>query len=95
MERVAYDADGQLVSGSFMDYAMPRATDIPLLTVSLHEVPARSNPLGVKGAGESGVSGSIPTIANAVADALARAGVTETIDMPFIAEKIWRALQER
>ena len=95
MEQAAYDADGQLVSGSFMDYAMPHAGDIPPMDVSLHEVPARSNPIGVKGAGESGVTGSIPAIANAVVDALAQAGVTAAIDMPFTAEKIWRALRQR
>lgn len=92
MENAVYDRDGQLLSGSFMDYAMPHASDIPLLTVSLHEVPARSNPIGVKGAGESGVTGSIPAIANAVADALAQVGVVAPIDMPFTAEKMWRAL---
>ena len=92
MEQAAYDADGQLLSGSFMDYALPKATDVPRMVVSLHEVPARSNPIGVKGAGESGVTGSIPAITNAVADALVQAGVSGAIDMPFTAEKVWRAL---
>ena len=92
MENVVYDRGGQLLSGSFMDYAMPHATDVPSLAVSLHEVPARSNPIGVKGAGESGVTGSIPAIANAVSDALAQAGITQAIQMPFTAEKMWRAL---
>ncbi len=95
MERVSYDADGQLLSGSLMDYALPRAADLPSLSVGLHEVPARSNPIGVKGAGESGVTGSIPALANAVADALSRAGVFAAIDMPFTAEKVWRALRDR
>ena len=95
MERAVYDADGQLITGSFMDYAMPHAADVPPMTVSLHEVPARSNPIGVKGAGESGVTGSLPAIANAVADALAQAGVMHAIDMPFTAETVWRALQGR
>ena len=90
-----YDADGQLITGSFMDYAMPHAADVPPMTVSLHEVPARSNPIGVKGAGESGGTGSLPAIANAVADALAQAGVMHAIDMPFTAETVWRALQGR
>ena len=92
MENVVYDRGGQLLSGSFMDYAMPHATDVPSLAVSLQEVPARSNPIGVKGAGESGVTGSIPAIANAVTDALAQAGITQAIQMPFTAEKMWRAL---
>lgn len=95
MEQAVYDQDGQLLSGSFMDYAMPHATDVPSMAVALHEVPARSNPIGVKGAGESGVTGSIPAIANAVADALAQAGVLGSIDMPFTAEKVWRALHGR
>ncbi len=92
MEQAVYDRDGQLLSGSFMDYAIPHAADMPSMTVALHEVPARSNPIGVKGAGESGVTGSIPAIANAVADALAQAGALRPIDMPFTAEKVWRAL---
>jgi len=92
-ERIAYDTDGQLLSGSFMDYAMPRALDVPAMKVALHEVPARSNPLGVKGAGESGVTGSVAAVSNAVADALARAGVAGRVEMPATPEKVWRALQ--
>ena len=91
-EHIVYDDDGQLLSGSFMDYAMPRASDIPDAAVDLHIVPARSNPLGVKGAGESGVTGSVAAVANAVSDALWRAGVKPEIEMPATAEKVWRAL---
>lgn len=93
VERIVYDPDGQLLSGSFMDYAMPRALDVPAMAVALHEVPARSNPLGVKGAGESGVTGSVAAVSNAVADALARAGATGRVEMPATPEKIWRALR--
>ncbi|WP_439595488.1 xanthine dehydrogenase family protein molybdopterin-binding subunit [Falsiroseomonas sp.] len=92
-ERIVYDLDGQLLSGSFMDYAMPRASDLPPMQVALHEVPARSNPLGVKGAGESGVTGSLAAVSNAVADALARAGVAGRVDLPATAEQVWRALR--
>ena len=95
MEGIAYDPDGQLVTGSLMDYALPRAADVPAYEVNLLEVPARSNPIGVKGAGESGVTGSIAAVTNAVADALASAGASTAIDMPVTAEKIWRALQLR
>ncbi len=95
MERVAYDAEGQLLTASFMDYALPRATDLPELAVALHEVPARSNPLGVKGVGESGVSGSLAAVMNAVADALGRAGARPEIDMPATPEAVWRALRRK
>jgi carbon-monoxide dehydrogenase large subunit len=78
-ERCVYDDDGQLVTGSFMDYAMPRAADIPAFVVDFHQVPATTNPLGVKGCGEIGVTGSIAAISNAVADALARMGVTASV----------------
>jgi aerobic carbon-monoxide dehydrogenase large subunit len=94
-ENIVYDSDGQLLSGSFMDYAMPRASDIPSADVMLHEVPARSNPLGVKGAGEAGVTGSIAAVVNAVTDALWRAGATADIEMPATAERVWRALSKR
>jgi len=74
-----------------MDYAMPRAFDFPEPKATFHEVPSTANPLGVKGCGEAGATGSIPAISNAVADALARAGVAIKIDMPFTPEKMWRA----
>ncbi len=94
-EHIIYDSDGQLLSGSLMDYAMPRASDIPAADVLLHEVPARSNPLGVKGAGEAGVTGSIAAVVNAVTDALWRAGATADIEMPATTERVWRALARR
>jgi aerobic carbon-monoxide dehydrogenase large subunit len=92
MERVAYDAEtGQLLSGSLMDYALPRAADLPMLTVDTHEVMCRTNPIGVKGAGEGGATGAPPAVINALLDALAEAGVTH-IDMPAAPETVWRAL---
>ncbi len=93
LEHCVYDERGQLMSGSFMDYAMPRAFDFPEPKARFHEVPSTANPLGVKGCGEAGATGSIPAISNAVADALARAGVDVSIDMPFTPEKMWRALR--
>jgi carbon-monoxide dehydrogenase large subunit len=92
-ECIVYDTEGQLLSGSLMDYAMPRASDLPNLNVAMHSVPARSNPLGVKGAGESGVTGSLPAASNAMADALWRAGVTERVDMPATPARVWAVLQ--
>ena len=92
LERTAYDPDsGQLLSGSFMDYALPRADDLPDIEVELIEVPCLSNPLGVKGAGEAGAVGSPPAIINAIIDALSGDGVTH-IDMPATPEVVWRAL---
>jgi len=92
MEHTVYDPDsGQLVSGSFMDYAIPRAADLPDIEVELIEVPCTSNPLGVKGAGEAGAVGSPPAVINAIIDALAADGVTR-IDMPATPERVWRAL---
>jgi carbon-monoxide dehydrogenase large subunit len=94
MEHCQYSDDGQFLTGSFMDYAMPRAGDIPSITTEFHPVPSPKNPLGVKGSGECGVTGSLPALMNAVADALVRAGASPEIDMPATPEKIWRALQE-
>jgi len=92
-ECVVYDADGQLVTGSFMDYMMPRADDLPALDVGHHSVPATTNPLGAKGAGESGVAGALPSGMAAVADALASAG-KEPIDLPMTPARVWAALQD-
>ncbi len=93
MERVAYDPEtGQLLSGSLMDYALPRASDLPALVVDTHEVPCRTNPIGVKGAGEGGATGAPPAVMNALLDALAERGVT-AIDMPATPEAVWRALR--
>jgi aerobic carbon-monoxide dehydrogenase large subunit len=93
MECVSYDASGQPITGSLMDYALPRATDIPEMTVGDHPVPAKSNPLGTKGCGEAGCAGSLCTIVNAALDALAEYGVTE-IDMPLTPEKLWRVIRD-
>ena len=93
MEEVSYDSDGQPITGSFMDYAMPRAGDIPIMEVGDHPSPAKSNPLGTKGCGEAGCAGSLATVVNAVIDALSDHGVTQ-IDMPMTPEKIWRAIQD-
>ena len=92
LERTSYDADGQLVTGSFMDYTMPRADDLPEIEVDLLEVPSVSNPLGVKGAGEAGSVGSPPAVINAIIDALSVDGVTH-IDMPATSEAVWTALR--
>jgi carbon-monoxide dehydrogenase large subunit len=92
MEATCYDRSGQLISGSFMDYTMPRAETIPPIAVGYHPVPATSNPLGVKGCGEAGVTGALPAVINAVLDALAQRGVRQ-IDMPATPERIWAALQ--
>jgi aerobic carbon-monoxide dehydrogenase large subunit len=92
MEEVSYDASGQPITGSFMDYAMPRAGDIPLIEVGDHPSPAKSNPLGTKGCGEAGCAGSLVCIVNAVLDALSEYGITE-IDMPLTPERVWRAIK--
>ena len=92
MERTAFDpSSGQLLSGSFMDYQLPRADDLPDIEVELIEVPCGTNPLGVKGAGEAGAVGSPPALMNALLDALADSGITQ-LDMPATPEVIWRAL---
>ena len=93
MEEVSYDTSGQPVTGSFMDYAMPRACDIPSMTIGDHPSPAKSNPLGTKGCGEAGCAGSLSTVVNAVIDALSEFGVTH-IDMPLTPERVWRAIQD-
>ena len=92
LERTAFDpSSGQLLSGSFMDYCLPRADDLPDIEVELVEVPCGTNPLGVKGAGEAGAVGSPPAVINAIIDALAPIGITH-IDMPATAEKVWQAI---
>jgi carbon-monoxide dehydrogenase large subunit len=93
LERTYYDGEGQLLSGSYMDYALPRADNAPMFRVASHPVPATTNPLGVKGCGEAGCAGSLPSIMNAVLDALSNFGV-EHIDMPATPERVWRAIQE-
>ena len=92
LEHTVYDpTSGQLLSGSLMDYALPRANEIPDIEVELLEVPCLSNPLGVKGAGEAGAVGSPPAVINAIIDALSSDGVTH-IDMPATPERVWRAM---
>jgi aerobic carbon-monoxide dehydrogenase large subunit len=93
MERTYYDNDGQLLSGSYMDYAMPRADNAPMFAIENHPVPAKTNVLGVKGCGEAGCAGSLPSIMNAVLDALSQYGIKH-IDMPATPERIWRAIRE-
>jgi carbon-monoxide dehydrogenase large subunit len=93
MEEVNYDTSGQPITGSFMDYALPRAEDIPLMEVCDHPSPAKSNPLGTKGCGEAGCAGSLVCIVNAVVDALSEYGIKH-IDMPLTPEKVWRAIQD-
>ncbi len=92
LEQGVYDAAGQLLTGSFMDYAMPRAGLVGGLTVTDHAVPTATNPLGAKGVGEGGVTGSMPALMNAVLDALRGAGVTR-FEMPASPQRLWAALQ--
>jgi carbon-monoxide dehydrogenase large subunit len=92
LERAAYDAGGQLLSGSYMDYTMPRADDIPNIKVGSETTLCTHNPLGVKGCGEAGTIGSTPAVINAVVDALSDYGVRH-IDMPATPQKIWAILQ--
>ncbi|OGP22006.1 MAG: carbon monoxide dehydrogenase [Deltaproteobacteria bacterium GWA2_57_13] len=94
LEEVVYDEEGQLLTGSLMDYALPRAEDLPRLELARTETPTPVNPLGVKGVGEAGTIGSTPAIVNAVVDALAPFGVTH-VDMPLKPEKIWRLCREK
>jgi carbon-monoxide dehydrogenase large subunit len=94
LEDTVYDkASGQLVSASFMDYAMPHANDAPRFVFETRNVPCKTNPLGVKGAGEAGAIGSCPAVMNAVIDALDRAYGIRAIDMPATPAKIWTAIQ--
>ncbi len=91
-EHGVYDENGQLLSGSFMDYAMPRAAEFPPFEVDRTETPSPHNPLGVKGAGEMGTIAATVAIANAVMDALAPMGIKH-LDMPLTPERIWNAMQ--
>jgi carbon-monoxide dehydrogenase large subunit len=92
-EQVAYDKDGQLLTASFMDYALPRADGLPAFRLSFNEQPCRTNPLGVKGAGEGGCVAAPPAIINAVLDALAPLGVRH-LDMPVSPERIWQVAKD-
>jgi len=89
LEQVIYDDDGQLITGSYMDYTMPRATDLPFFTVQHHETPSPNNPLGVKGCGEAGAIGSPPAVINAITDAIG----TNDLAMPATPQAVWRAIQ--
>jgi len=93
LEQVAFDEDGQLVTGSYMDYCLPRADDLPSIATGMNEVACPHNPIGVKGAGESGATGAPAAVINAVIDALSPLAIT-SIDMPATPERVWRAIRE-
>jgi carbon-monoxide dehydrogenase large subunit len=93
MESVVYDEEGQMLTGSYMDYGLPRASDLPVLGFESHPVPAHTNPLGAKGCGEAGCAGSLPAVMNALVDALSEFGINH-IDMPATPLRIWQAIQE-
>jgi aerobic carbon-monoxide dehydrogenase large subunit len=94
MEQVVYDREsGQLLTASFMDYAIPRGDDFPDMHIESNPVPTKLNPLGAKGAGEAGTVGALPAVMNAVIDALAAVGVRQ-LDMPASADRVWRAIQD-
>ena len=92
-EHTVYDEHGQLLTGSYMDYAMPRADDAPLFVNASHPVPAKTNPLGAKGCGEAGCAGALPSVMNALVDALSEYGVRH-LDMPATPERVWRAIRQ-
>jgi carbon-monoxide dehydrogenase large subunit len=92
MERTVYDGEGQPVAASFMDYALPRAADVPMMAFGSHPVPATTNALGVKGCAEAGCAGSMPAVMGALLDALSAVGVTH-VDMPATPETVWRAIR--
>ena len=91
MEDIKFDAEGQILTGSFMDYAMPRAGDLTAFHVDSNPVPTKTNPLGVKGAGEAGCVGAMPAVANALVDALSVLGINH-VEMPATPEVLWRAI---
>ena len=93
LERTVYDSDGQLVTGTLNDYAMPRAHDLPFFDFQTRNVPCKWNALGIKGAGEAGTIGATPTVMNAVVDALNRAYGIRNIDMPATPLRVWEAIQ--
>jgi aerobic carbon-monoxide dehydrogenase large subunit len=92
LERTVYDAEGQFLTSSFQDYCLPRATDAPPFVTAHHPVPAKTNPLGVKGCGEAGCAGALTSVMNAIVDALAEFGIRH-IDMPATPEKVWQAIR--
>lgn len=93
LENAVFDESGQLLTGSFMDYCMPRADNAPMFEFVSHPVPATTNPLGVKGCGEAGCAGAMPAVMNAVIDALRPLGITN-LDMPATPHKIWQAIHQ-
>jgi carbon-monoxide dehydrogenase large subunit len=92
LERTVYDAEGQFLTGSYMDYCLPRAVHAPPFEIVHHPVPAKTNPLGVKGCGEAGCAGALTSVMNAIADALSEYGIRH-IDMPATPEKVWQAIR--
>jgi aerobic carbon-monoxide dehydrogenase large subunit len=93
LERTVFDPEtGQLLTGSLIDYSIARAEDLPRIEFAYNVVPCRTNPLGVKGAGEAGAIGAPPALVNAVVDALAELGI-EHLDMPLTPERVWRAIR--
>ena len=90
---MVYDPEsGQLLTGSFMDYAMPRADNFPSFDVIEHNVPSKNNPMGLKGAGEAGTVGALPAVMNAICDALRPLGIRH-MDMPATPERVWQVIQ--
>jgi len=93
MEQTVHDAEGQPLAGSYMDYAVPRANDVPSFASASHPTPAKSNPLGVKGCGEAGCAGALGSVMNAVVDALGEYGIRH-FDMPATPPRVWQAIQD-
>jgi carbon-monoxide dehydrogenase large subunit len=94
MEIVRHDETGQLLTGSFMDYALPRAADVPAaIGFESHPVPAKTNPLGVKGCGEAGCAGALVSVMNAIVDALSALGIRQ-FDMPATPQRVWEAIRK-
>lgn len=93
LEHVVYDADGQLLTATFMDYAMPRAEDMPWVGFTSEPVPSTQNPMGMKGCGEAGTVGALAAVANAVQDALWDQGIRQ-VDMPFTPVKLWELIKD-
>jgi carbon-monoxide dehydrogenase large subunit len=93
MERCIYDTTGQLLTASFLDYAMPRAADLPMFTTAISEVPSTTHPLGLRGGGEGGITPALGVIANAIVDALREFGVID-IELPATPERVWRAIRQ-
>ena len=92
-EYIHYDADGQLLTGSFMDYQMPRAGDVPEIAIVSSDTPSRNNPMGIKGCGEGGTVGALPAAMNAICNALAPLGIVN-FDMPATPSRLWRAIRD-